>query len=356
MGCSGRTTPPVDADAANANDSQAGAKDGSGAAGSTGKEDASNADQCGAEIYEPEALPIDIYVVVDRSETAKCPPGERCPTDGGFQPPGETRWEAMTSAIEHFAEAPGGSNVGLGFFPRFSDGGNAVSCLAGEYATPDLPFGTSADAIKKLVEVQSPRGDWLVQAPLEGALRYARSHAEANPDRQVVVALMTHGSKTNPCNDTIFAGAIQLSADAFAATPPVKTTVISLLPIQAYLGNVAAAGGMGWGYIIGAGSTDPRGETLGALKQAATPNDYPIPDTPRLSRTLAELVVLSRLGPTGPFFELTRADDAARCSPGGGWFAGNNQSPSRISLCGNDLRLMSTMPGSAVRLVVGCSK
>jgi hypothetical protein len=346
MGCSGRTTPAVevDPDAANAID------------GASERDHSSDADHCVTEVYEGKALPIDIYVVVDRSETAKCPPGELCSRDGGFQPPRETRWEAMTSAVERFAEAPGGSSVGLGLFPRFSGGGNAVSCLADEYAAPDLPFGTSADAIKTLVLAQAPGGDWLIQAPLEGALRYARAHAETNPDRQTVVALMTHGSLTNPCNDTIFDGAIQLAASAFAATPSVKTTVISLHPIVAYLGRVAVAGGTGWGQTISAGSTDAGGETLAALKAAATPSDYPLPDTPRLSRTLSSLVIQVRFGPTGPIWEdIHRVDDAERCPPEGGWYANNNQSPSRISLCSNTRRLMSIMAGSALRFVVGCS-
>jgi hypothetical protein len=358
IGCSGRTTPPtqVDPDAANADDAPPGAKDSSGPDGATGSDDASNADRCVADVYEGKALPVDLYVVVDMSHTAKCPLGERCAPDAGVQSPGETRWQAMTSAIERFAEASSGSSVGIGLFPRFSGGESAVSCVVDDYAAPDLPFGTTADAIQRLVEAQSPRGDWLLQAPLAGALRYARTHAEANPDRQTVVALMTHGSETNPCNDTIFDGAMQLAARAFAATPPVKTTAISLNPIQAYLGNVAAAGGMGWGYLISAASTDPQGDTLAALKDAATPSDYPLPDTPRLTRTLSTLVVQLSAGSDDSFwFDLERAEDAAHCSPGGGWYADNNQNPSRVSLCGNNRRLMSIMPGRAVRLVVGCS-
>jgi hypothetical protein len=373
MGCSERPAPPseVDRDAANAIDAPPGANDGAdsesgsgagesdgaigtgGATDAGGSRDASGVDRCQADVYDAQPLPVDIYVVADSAESANCPPGERCSSDSGVPPPGETRWATVTSAIERFAAAPGGASVGLGLFPRFSAGGNAVSCLGDDYVAPDLPFGASPDVIASLVGALTPRGDWLLQAPLAGALRYARTHAEANPDRQTLVALMTHGSETNACGDDTFDGAVQMAASAWAATPAVKTTVISLLPSLADWRRVAEAGGTR-GYSLNQASADARGETLAALRAAAAPCDFAFPETPTPARTQLALLVELRLGPVGEFSYLFRMEKAEHCPAEGGWFANNNLNPSRVSLCPATCRSMTMTPGSAVQLVVGC--
>src|SRR5262245_61575559 len=83
MGWSGRTTLPLEVDAANTNDAAPGAKD--GAAGGAGSDDTSD-DRCVPDIYEGKALPVDLYLVLDRSHTARCPLRERCASDGGVSP------------------------------------------------------------------------------------------------------------------------------------------------------------------------------------------------------------------------------------------------------------------------------
>ena len=357
VGCSERPTAEADPDAGNAIDAPPGDEDSSrseDASDDGGSDDVGNPDRCVARAYEGKPLPVDMYLLVDGSEAANCPQGAWCISDGGAPPPGEARWPAVTSAIERFAAAPSGSSVGLSLFPRFSSGGNAVACLADDYAAPDLPFGTSADAFTALLGARKPRGNWLLQAPLEGALRYARTHAEANPDRQTLVALVTHGSDAYACSDDTFATANQLAALAWAATPAVKTAVISLLPNLGALGTLAWAGGSRV-YGINRRSPDAGSETVAALEEATAQCTYPVPETLPPARANLLLALQMRLGPAGAFSVIGRFDDAQHCAAGGdGWFFNNNQSPSRVSLCPATCRTMTMTPDSAVRLLVGC--
>jgi hypothetical protein len=163
---------------------------------------------------------------------------------------------------------------------------------------------------------------------------------------------MTHGSETNACSDDTFDASIQMAASALAATPPVKTTVISLLPSLAALGRVASAGGTRI-YSINQRSADPRAQTLLALNEAAAPCDYAVPETWTPMRTRDALLLRARVGPAGAFSDIFRMDDADHCPVEGGWFANNNLSPSRVTLCPATCRATTT-PGSAVQLVVGC--
>jgi len=336
MGCSDRPTGPA-------------LEGGSDAA----SDDATAMDHCVADVYEGKPLPIDLYVVADGSEAANCPLGQWCISDGGLPPPGETRWANVTSAIERFAAAPGGSSVGLALFPRFSDGGNAVSCVGDDYAAPDLPFGASVDAITNLLGARTPRGDWLLQAALGGALGYARTYAEANHDRQTVVALVTHGSDTHACREDTFAS-MQMASDGFAATPSIKTAIIALLPCLGSLIELGWAGGSRV-YGINRRSLDARAETLAALNEVAAPCVYPVPETPTPMRTRNALGLQVRLGPAGVFSNISRVDDPAHCAvEENGWFANNNVNPSRVTLCPAACRSMTMTPGSAVQLVVGC--
>ena len=360
VGCSGGTAaPPVESgpDAANVID----AADGGG--GSSGSEDAMGAADsdgdvddderpCVAEFYEGKPLPVDLYILADSSVIADCPLGDWCPADGGSRPPGETRWSTVKDAIDSFASAPESTGIGLGFFPRLSGGGSAVSCLVDDYVVPDVPFGSTASSITNALGAQMPRGGWLLAAPLGGALRYAETRAKANPNRQAIVVIMTHGSDRNACSDDTFASAIAMAASAFASAPPVKTTVISLLPSFAELGRVAGAGGT-WTNDVNPGSADARGETLARLRAASAPCDYPIPDTPDPSRTLRALFLEMRMGPLGAFSPIARFANSERCASDG-WFYNDNSNPSRVALCPQTCRAITTTSGSAVRLGVGC--
>jgi hypothetical protein len=346
MACSDRPTEPPsdgDPDAAHAIDASA-----------ERSNDATHADHCVPNVYEGKPLPVDIFVVADASDAANCPLGQWCLPDGGLPPPGETRWSNVTSAIERFAAAPGGSSVGLGVFPRFLPMSNAVSCVAEDYAPPDLPFGASADAVANLLGARTPRGDWLLQVPLGGALLYARTHAAAHPDRQTVVALVTHGSDTIVCGEDIFISR-QVASEFFAATPSIKTAIIALLPCLGPLIELGWAGGSRV-YGINRRSLDARAETLAALHEVAAPCNFPVPATPTPLRTRNALGLQVRLGPAGVFSNSVRVDGAEHCPvEAGGWFANNNLNPTRVTFCPVICQSITTTPGSAVQLVVGCS-
>ena len=357
VACSGRTTtPPVESggDAANLVDAADGGEESPAsedASGTADSDDASDEGACVAEFYEGKPLPVDIYILADSSGITDCPIGAWCYLDGGTRPPGETQWSAVAHAIDSFAMDPR-AGVALGFFPRLS-GGGSVSCLAEDYAVPHLPFGSPSSSFTSVLGAQIPRGGWLLAAPLEGALRYAKTRAKDNPGRQALVAIMTHGFETNACNEDTIANATELVARAFASAPPVKTTVISLLPSLADLRHVAEAGGT-FPYSVNSSSADPRAETFAQLRAASAPCDYPIPDTPNPSRTLLALFLEVRIGNLGAFSPIARVANAERCAAPAGWFYNDNADPSRVTLCPETCRTVTTTAGSAVRMGVGC--
>lgn len=70
-------------------------------------------DTCLAEVRGAERIPLDIYVMLDRSESMLEP-----------TPSGATKWEAIRNAIWEFVEDPGSADIGIGlqYFPHFTEG------------------------------------------------------------------------------------------------------------------------------------------------------------------------------------------------------------------------------------------
>jgi hypothetical protein len=137
---------------------------------------------------------------------------------------------------------------------------------------------------------------------------YARTHAAAHPDRQTVVALVTHGSDTIVCGEDIYISR-QVASEFFAATPSIKTAIIALLPCLGPLIELGWAGGSRV-YGVNRRSLDARAETLAALHEVAAPCNFPVPATPTPLRMRNALGLEVRLGPAGAFSNSVRVDGA----------------------------------------------
>jgi hypothetical protein len=311
-------------------------------------------ENCWERVFPGNPLPVDMYLLADNSEDMNCFPGESCPSDAGAPPGARTRWAPIAGAIPNFvAQSAGTSDVAAGLFPRFG-AGNDVSCLVADYVSPGLPFGTSRDAFAHFFEGRTPRGAWVLQAALDGALQYARLHAVQQPNRQTIVALVTPGHENKACTDDSFEAASRLAASALAAAPPVKTTVISTLPSLVDLFKVAVAGGT-WPQGRPTPTTgDPQTDTVAAIQAAAAPCDYAMPQTSNPEWDRLWFFVRMKLGTAGAFSPLLRLMSPEGCTASGGWFFNDNLNPSRIMLCPSSCRAMSTASGSVVELGIGC--
>src|SRR5882724_699680 len=166
--------------------------------------DASCAQQAG----DTSAITTDIFIMLDKSSSMNCPASD----DACDNPPNTlthpTRWEAVTTAINSFINAPGsaGIGVGIGFFAA---PGKDV-CNVASYATPSAPIAPlpgSAGALSMAIAAITPHAGTPTVPALEGAISYATTYTQGTPGRTAAVVFVTDG-QPNGCNSTIAAAAM----------------------------------------------------------------------------------------------------------------------------------------------------
>ncbi len=258
---------------------------------------------CAGEQHAAELLPLDVYVMLNRSLSMNAATKS-----------GSSKWQAITSALESFVSDPDSDGIGVGiqYFPankpcssdnecdeglcylkacrtsRSNDanlpglipclrdadcpaasdscvalGGcgdescvsvgsmcnNGLECAAlaqgvcasqtvctlSDYTTPEVPIGTLPGAAPDLLSslaayspAQNPFGLTPTGPALEGAISYARSWAEAHPERKAIVVLATDGTPTGGCSPSRRAEIAALASVGARATVPVQTYTIGV--------------------------------------------------------------------------------------------------------------------------------
>jgi hypothetical protein len=260
-----------------------------------------------------------------------------------------TRWEAVTTAINGFVNAPSsaGIGVGLGFFTALT--GNA--CAVGSYSTPNVPIAPlpgSAGAISMAIAGTAPSGNTPTVPALQGALAYAGTYTRSTPGRSAAVVFVTDGLP-NGCSSTIPA-ATMASTTAFGATPQIKTYVIGL-GATASLDQIALAGSGGATHYFPA-TGDVAGQLGMALKtiSGAITCDYVIP-----VGTVDPKKVNVTVTPGGGMAQTpNHVAGAANCGGGGGWYYDNDAMPTKITLCPQTCDPLKTTMNSKVQVIYGC--
>lgn len=292
---------------------------------------ASGAEACAGVSVEAEAVPVDIYIMMDRSVSMNEP------VAGGTQ----TRWEALREALERFTSAAQGRDlrVGIGFFGKSGARDDAIDCNPEQYEVPRVEVGPIAEVAPSLVDAMratSPGGLTPTLPALRGALNHARDWARTNPGRATSVVLVTDGFPTQ-CQDPVSLPAIAEEASAARNEPPYVRTFVIGLAAGFNLDNLARAGGTEHAYLVDEGDVATSFATaLGNVSDSALDCEYALPEPPGGDLELDyERVQLLYTPAVGDVEEVPRVVGAEACgrNPNGGWYFDNPSSPSKISVC-----------------------
>jgi hypothetical protein len=261
-----------------------------------------------------------------------------------------TRWNAFTTAVTGFVNAPtsSGVGVGIGFFPL--TGGD--NCNAAAYARPTVPIAMlpgNAMAITDAIAANGPGGGTPTLPALTGALDYARTYTMNTPGRTAAVLLVTDGIP-NGCTSTIAAAAMA-AQQAYAAMPQIKTYVVGLGNTAA-LDQIALAGSGNMTHYFPA-TGDVAGQLAAVLHEitGAITCKYTIPTTRTIDPNLVNVQVTVGTGMT---VTLGRVMSMAECGASGGWFYDNPTTPMQIILCDQSCNPLKMTPGSSVQVLYGC--
>jgi hypothetical protein len=293
---------------------------------------ASDGGSCVGVSFEAEALPVDMYVLMDRSSSmAEVPAGGTV-----------TRWEQVRNAVEQFVSNPAAAGMGVGiqFFGQSSLRDDAIDCDVSRYATPEVGIGLLpgvGSSLVSAIDAHFPRGLTPTMPALQGGVQYASEWARQHPGRVTVVVLVTDGFPTQ-CQDPISINDIaDVAAAAANADPSVRTYVIGLEGTL-NLDLVARLGGTTQAYVIGQG--DIAGPFIQALLNITQSPlscrfEIPAPADPGQVVDYAKVQVVYTPA-AGEAEEIPKLDSAAGCAsaPNGGWYYDDPSAPKNIEVCG----------------------
>jgi hypothetical protein len=343
-----------------------------GSAGSTGQ-----GGGCAGTRIVAERRPLDIYLMLDQSGSMTDP------VSGG------TKWDAVSAAIATFVQQPAalGIGVGLQYFPLkvasvcptscatnadcgvcgpcFLGNGPGLcmnvgtdSCLATDYATPEVPIeALPAAAAATLTSLlwHVPAGATPTSAALQGAVDYATTWAAANPDHVTIVLLATDGDPTECDTDLNHINAI--AATASAGSPPVLTFVIGVGSSLSALNGIAAAGETSAAFLVDT-SEDVTLQFLAALNNIqaqALGCTYTIPQPSQGDLNYEQVNVEYTPGGGGAVDAFPKVSDLAACPPNSdGWYYDDNALPEEIILCPATCDKVSADLGGRIDIVLGC--
>jgi hypothetical protein len=271
---------------------------------------------CESVSSEAESQAVDLYIMMDRSVSM-----------AEEVSPGVTRWDAIREAVEAFVTSPDAGDIGagIGFFGKSSGGDDELDCDPDNYAVPDVEIGPLSEVGEALVDAIAdtvPSGFTPTLPALEGAIRYAQSWAEDNPDRASMVLLVTDGYPTQ-CDGAIDQVAAA-ARDAAEADPRVRTFVIGLDGTQ-NLDGIARAGGTSNAFVVeSAEIADSLVSVLLNITSAQLACSYVLPPSPdddlEIDRDRIQVVYTPES--TGEPEEVPRIDSPAACDrqENGGWY------------------------------------
>jgi hypothetical protein len=306
-----------------------GASDG-GASFDTSSAGGAGSPACNGVSVEAEAVPVDVFVIMDRSQSMGLA------VEGSSM----TRWQALHRAVQSFTEAPRAAEIraGIGFFSLSGAGDDTQDCDPEAYAKPSVPIGLVSDVGPDLVAAMNqvaPGGLTPTVPALQGAISYARSWAQSNPGRATTVVLVTDGFPTQCDNapDQIS----QAARAGYESPEHIRTFVIGVGDVAKFnLDNYARSGGTKKAYLTDAGDVSTTFvDALNNITNRALACEYQLPPPPDGMKLDTEKVQVVYTPSSGEPEEVPSISSFTACAktPNGGWYYDDLVHPSKITVC-----------------------
>ncbi len=333
---------------------------------------------CARSEFLAEPLPVDLYIMLDRSGSMNIPESLPPSTAGDCDvgDPTVSRWCYTLNALSGFFGSGDieQTGVALQFFPNGTcsetppighnccEGG--ACCGGGPDSVPAVPLGILADnrdALVSALNAQSPAG---VTTPIEAALRgiTAWTTAHKTPLRSMAGLLITDGEPSGCSNNTELLAAIagQHLGDTGIPTFVLGMDGAKFAPLEA----IAEAGGAASHtdycpsgirpcHVYNVGNGDPTAFALALeqIKGAVVQCRFAMPSTDSGVVDPRRMEVVYRQDEGEQV--LTRANSPEECSAGGYYFD-DNAAPTEVALCPETCADLRSARASEVILSVDC--
>ncbi len=315
--------------------------------------------ECAGQVFEGEALPLELMIMMDRSISMGDSEPEYTLPGGG------TKWDAVRVGLENFFALPQAAALSAGI-DFFSQG----SCDAQDYSTPEVEIGlltTTAADILDSYDAHAPGDNTPMGPALEGALIHAKEWRQAH-SAQVAAVLVTdgvpNGCGTSTADPRGGADSIApIAAEYASGSPAIPTYVLGIqgmeVPIDDFryvVTTIAEAGGTE--PVIVEATDDLAAKFADGLEgiraAAAPPCSYSVPLPPsgeQLDLSLVNVVLTPKDSGPEAVFNVAGPDQCEY----GGWYYDPPDNPESIELCPNTCDVVSTLTGSGFQVLFGCA-
>jgi hypothetical protein len=331
---------------------------GSTGAGGTG---AGGDKSCTAVGAMAKQLPVDIYVLLDRSGSMLNDINDDG-TMGTNPPPAPgvpVKWEATVEALKKFVGSPAanGFQLGLGVFPN-TRGGN---CNVQGYSMPIVPVaalpGGATAFLDGVMMNAAAKGNGTPTLPaLRGAIMYAQQY-EAMMGRRLAIALATDGMP-NDCQMNRNSVMEVVDTAQMGAGLGIYTFVIGVGKRLDNLNQIAVAGGTKAAHLVEMATADELAKAFAEVQSQAAQLacTFMIPPPPA-GMTLDPNKVNVRFNAPDPAmsFELGQVTNRQACGPMGGWYYDNPSNPRTVNLCEASCMKVNSTGGGGIELLFGCA-
>jgi hypothetical protein len=340
---------------------------------------------CASSAVETLPIPLDMYVVLDRSGSMNLPQalpvGNTTPGGGDCNVGDATasRWCYSINALDKFfgSSAAAGTQMALQFFPAggcttspspllFGCCSSGACCKGALEAAPDV-IGMLPEARPSFITALNAATPWADRTPIEAALRGIIQYTKtaARPSRQMMGLLITDGGPEG-CQSSAATLAALVSAHLSATGVPIyivgtQGAAYSWLESLAAIGGAPlhdqhCAGGVKpcHFYDVGAGKPDVFIEVLQQIQRAAIACTFAMPSTDAGLADPNEVALALTPSGASSAARVPHVPSVADCASAAGFFYDDNSSPNVISLCPSSCDALRAGDGGKVELLLGC--
>ncbi len=340
---------------------------------------------CAREAIQTSPLPLDMYLVLDRSGSMNLPqsmPVDSTQPGGGDCNVGDpvvSRWCYAINALDGFfgSEVAQGTGVALQFFPA---GGCATSpspllfgccssgacCAGGAEKKPDVPLSELPAAREALAEALNRATPWADRTPIEAALRGIVSYTQQarRPGRQMMGLLVTDGGPEGCSASSQHLANIVLAHREKTGIP--TYVVATQGAAYSWLEPIAVAGGApvhtarcAGGvrpchfYDVGNARPDVFIDVLQQIQRSAISCSYAVPsaDTGLSDPNEVSLSIRTKAGRE---LQVERVASSGDCGAAPGFFYDDPAAPATLDLCPASCSALRAADGGQVNILLGC--
>ena len=287
---------------------------------------------CAGEIYEGEAVPLDLYLMFDQSGSMSTKVDENT---------GETRMDIVRSAVKAFLEDEEsvGLGVGIGYFGHQPL--RETTCDPDDYRAPDVEVGTlpdKTDALLSSLDAREPTGETPTGAAIRGACDYVAEYKQGHPGRNPAILLVTDGEPKAPLSEAVCAPTLDdavLAAEECYQEQGVRIYVLGVGPSLVNLRVIAEAGGTETAFLADQDNAEQVLDAFVAVRRAAQlPCTLEVdPDALEGSGIDFNDSTVAYLDFDCEYRSVPAVDGKEDCGDQGGWYFDDPKSPHTIQLC-----------------------